>query len=171
MGVDSGTLRELIDRELADLPNERIVRHIRALLVEPVPELRDWDYGEPGQQYPCWIVFRHTASNTGIAFCEQGFGPRCPWGLLRIGGEGKPRSIGQDCGWYPNFLETYFNSFAVCELPIWRVFAKDESGQRTPMSNEGTWDETWAQVLAFRQRNPDSRYDCASDVSVRYLYK
>jgi hypothetical protein len=170
MSADAGTLRDLIGRELANLPDERIVHHIRAHLIEPAPELRDWDYGEPGQQYLCWIVFRHAASNTGIAFCEQGFGPRCPWGLLWIGGEGKPLSIGQDSGWYRSFLETYFNSFAVCELPIWRVFEKDENGQRTPMSDEGTWDETWLQVLALRERNLDSHYDCASDAGVRYLY-
>jgi hypothetical protein len=169
MSVDSGTLRNLIDQELAGLPDERIVRHIRALLVEPAPESRAWDYGEPSQQHPCWIVFRHAASNTAIAFCEQGFGPRCPWGLLRIGGEGKPLSIGQDSGWFTNFLETYFNSFAASELPIWRVFAKDKSGRRTPISDEGTWDDTWAQVLALRERNPGICYDCASDVSVRYL--
>jgi hypothetical protein len=67
-------------------------------------------------------------------------------------------------------LETYLNSFAVSELPIWRVFEKGENGQRTPISDEGTWDETWAQVLALRERNPDSHYDCASDVSVRRVY-
>jgi hypothetical protein len=169
MSVDADALKDLIDRELAGVPDERIVRHIRAHLVEPTPELRDWDYGEPGQQYPCWIVFRHATSNTGIAYCENGFGPRCPWGLLWIGGEGKPLSIGQDSAWYTNFIETYFNSFAISELPIWRVFKKDKSGQRIPTSDEGTWDTTWAQVLALRERNPDSYYDCASDFGVQYL--
>jgi len=171
MSADADTLKDMIGRELASLPDERIVHHIRAHLVEPVAELRGWDYGEPGQQCPCWIVFRHAASSTGIAFCEQGFGPRRPWGLLWVGGEGKPLSIGQDSGWYGNFLETYFNSFAVCEIPIWRVFTKDENGQRAPISDEGAWDETWAQVLALRERNPNNNYECASDVGVRYRFE
>jgi hypothetical protein len=166
MTVGAGTLRDLIGRELAGLHDERVIRHIRAHLVEPMPELRTWDYGEPGQQYTCWIVFRHAASNTGIAFCEQGFGPSRPWGLLWIGGEGNPLSIGQDSGWFENFLKTYFDSFAVCELPIWRVFKKVENGQRSPISDEGTWDETWAQVMALRERDPDGYYDCTSDISV-----
>jgi hypothetical protein len=168
MSVDADTLKDLIDFELIDLFDRRIVHHIRAHLVEPALELRDWDYGEPGQRYPCWIVFRHASSNTGIAYCEQGFGPRCPWGLLWIGGEGSPRSIGQDSEWYTTFMETYFNSFAISELPIWRVFKKDKNGKRAPMSEEGTWDETWEQVMALRQRDPDNYYDCASDVGVRY---
>jgi hypothetical protein len=171
MNADAVTLKVLIGRELTKFPDERIIHHIRAHLVEPAPELRDWDYGAPDQQYPCWIVFRHAASNTGIAFCEQGFGPRCPWGLLWIGGGGEQMSIGQDSGWYTSFLETYFNSFAVCELPIWRVFKKGENGQRTPISGEGPWDETWAQVMALRERYPDGDFNCASDVGVRYRFE
>jgi len=169
MSVNAGNLRILIASELAAFNDQRIIRHVHAHLVEPAPELRDWDWGEPGQQHPCWIVFRHPPSNTGIAYCENGFGPSRPWGLLWIGGQGNPLSIGQDSGWYTTFMETYFNSFAVSELPIWRVFRKDEGGQRMSMSDEGTWDETWARVMNLRERNPESYYDCACDAGIRYL--
>jgi hypothetical protein len=170
MKADTGTLRDLIGRELASLPDERIVRHIHAHLVEPAPELRDWVTVNPASNTPVGSCLDTPPRTLVSHFASRGLGLVAP-GATWIGGEGNPLSIGQDSGWYENFLETYFNSFAVCELPIWRVFKKGESGQRTPISDEGTWDETWVQVLALRERNPDGYYDCASDVSVRYLYE
>jgi len=171
MSIDANILKTVIAAELAGLSDERIIDHIRAHLIEPAPELKDWDWGDAGQQYPCWIVFTHASSNTGIAYCEHGFGPRCPWGLLWIGGEGKPLSMGQDSAWFTSFMETYFNSMAVSDLPIWRVFEKDGNGKRTPISGEGGWDEMWAEVLELRKRNPERYFDCASDAAVRYLYE
>ena len=82
MLIDADTLKGLIGRELKNLLDVRVTAHIRSLLVEPRAELRDWDYGEPGEQYPCWITFADNVSNIAIAYCESGFGPRNPWGLL-----------------------------------------------------------------------------------------
>src|SRR6267154_2221046 len=56
------------------------------MLIEPYVLLRYWDYGEPGQQYPCWMVLRDDHSGGEVAYCEYGFGPRCPWGLITIFG-------------------------------------------------------------------------------------
>ncbi len=88
-----------------------------------------------------------------------------------IGGKGNPLSIGQDSEWYTTFKEAYFNSFAVCDLNIWRVFKKREDSQRVPISDEGTWDETWARVMGLREQNPDDYFDCTCDAGVRYLGK
>ena len=49
--------------------------------------MRGWDFGEPGQKFPCWIVLDHLPTNTCIAYCENGFGPSYPWGLLFIKGQ------------------------------------------------------------------------------------
>ena len=40
----------------------------------------------------------HASSNTGIAYCAQGFGPTDPWGLLFLAGPQK--SMGMDSGWF-----------------------------------------------------------------------
>lgn len=79
-------------------------------MVAPYPSERVWDYGLPGQTYVCWIVFEHRDSNTAIAYCSEGFGPKNPWGLLFI--EGPYMSMGMDSGWYDNLEWTYRESSA-----------------------------------------------------------
>src|SRR5690242_1481096 len=103
MAVDPAQLMNSIEEELLAIGDLRTVEYIRSCLIEPVAELRDWDYGEEGQQYVCWIVFKRNAGE--IAFCENGFGPKCPWGLLWSGS-----SIGQDSGWFATFAEAFFDS-------------------------------------------------------------
>ena len=69
MAVDTNILKALVEEELALITDARVTNHIRSLLIEPKPVLRDWDYGEEGEQYVCWIVLEHHASETGIAYC------------------------------------------------------------------------------------------------------
>jgi hypothetical protein len=59
------------------------------------------------QTYPCWIVLEHAPSNTAIAYCAEGFGPGCPWGLLFL--EGEHLSMGMDSGWF-TYLSMRFAS-------------------------------------------------------------
>ena len=91
-----------------------LVAAVRPLLVTPHMEERDWDYGPDGQTYPCWIVLEHHPSNTGIAYCAQGFGPGDPWGLLFLRGE--HLSMGMDSGWFATF-EDAFRGSPACDLP------------------------------------------------------
>jgi len=88
----------LVERELIAIGDEQLVRKIRGLLVSPYPVERDWDYGMPAERFTCWTVLEHPASNTGIAFCSEGFGPSSPWGLVSLSGE--HISIGMDAGWF-----------------------------------------------------------------------
>ncbi len=90
----------LIDAELAKIDDRDLVERIRELLVTPQPVSREWDYGAPSQTYVCWTVLEHPASNTGVAYCESGFGPSHPWGLVWL--SGPYMSMGMDSGWYPN---------------------------------------------------------------------
>jgi hypothetical protein len=143
MPIDAETLKAMIDRELECLSDARVKEQIRPLLVEPKPILRDWDDGKPGEQYTCWAVLNDRDSNTGIAYCENGFGPGSPWGLVWLGShDEKHLSIGMDSGWFSTFLEAYFNSFVAARLPIWRVFRTDSSGARYAITGEGEWDAT-----------------------------
>jgi hypothetical protein len=160
MTINADILKALVDDELARMAEARVTSHIRSLLTEPKPVLRDWDYGEKGQQYVCWTVLEDHASNTGIAYCESGFGPRAPWGLIWL----EDSSIGMDSCWYTTFLQTYFESKAATLLPIWRVFKTEPSGVRLPVSAEGGWNETWKQVMEKRQEDQTSRYDCDTSI-------
>lgn len=160
MPASAASVAELLERELAALGDRCVVDHIRSLLVAPKVQMRAWDYGQPGEAYPCWIVLEHPASNSGIAYCEHGFGPAFPWGLLFLEGV-EHMSMGMDSGWFERFLEAYFESRAPVELPIWRVF--ENHGPDFPgkaITPERTWDETWADVERLRRTNSTARFDC-----------
>ncbi len=164
MTVTATQLLEIVAKELADLNDARITAHVQSLLVPPVPVVRGWDYGAADEAYPCWSVLEHMKSNTGIAYCESGFGPKDPWGLVFLAGT-EHMSMGMDSGWYPRFLDAYFESMASSELPIWRVF--QQSGDDYPgqsISTEGPWEATWAQVERLRALYPERRYHCAQSI-------
>ncbi|HEV7693542.1 MAG TPA: hypothetical protein VGO52_22095 [Hyphomonadaceae bacterium] len=162
MALDAVVLKSLIAADLSKMPDERVLAHVRKHLVEPRPVLRDWDYGAPGEQFVCWSVFEHPPSNTGIAYCEQGFGPKMPWGLVFL--DGPHMSIGMDSGWFRTFLQAYFDSMAVSDLAIWRVYRTAGVGAPMPITAQGGWDETWSEVMRRRASDPSARYDCDTDI-------
>lgn len=165
MSIDTNKLKKLIDDELRLLSYSNVLSHIRSLLVEPEIVFHDWGYGNPGEQYPCWTVLKDNPSNsnTGIAYCESGFGPRRPWGLVWL--DGDDMSIGMDSGWFSNFLDAYFDSFAPSALDIWRVFKIDSSGKRLPITDDGSWTDSWTQVEELRSADPESRFDVGHNIS------
>ena len=113
-----------------------------------------------------WAILNDSNSNTGIAYCESGFGPRAPWGLVWLGdSEDKRMSMGMDSGWFSTFLDAYFESFAATELPIWRVFKTGSSGTREPVTDENFWEPTWERVTECRKADPASRYDCGHSIT------
>lgn len=158
MAINGETLRALISRELEHLSDARVLGHIQSLLVEPELIFRDWDYGRPGEKYPCWTVLKHLASSSGIAYCESGFGPRSPWGLVSLGEDESHRSIGMDSSWHTRFLDAYFDSHAATDLPIWSVFRHDLSWPGERLTGEASWEATWAEVAKYQTNDPGSRY-------------
>jgi hypothetical protein len=167
VAASASSITDLLERELSDLGDPLVVKHIRGLLVTPRVEMRGWDYGEPGQEFPCWIVLEHATSNTGIAYTEHGFGPSFPWGLLFLRGT-EHMSMGMDSGWYDYFVETYFESRASSEIPIWRVF-RSRKGEYPgeAITPEGSWDNTWAEVMRRRGLKDQYEYNCSQSVYVR----
>lgn len=164
MTITAAQLLKMVEAELVVLKDARVVSHARTLLVSPNPVIRGWDYGADDEAYPCWSVLEHKASKTGIAYCENGFGPRNPWGLVSLAGT-EHMSMGMDSGWFPSFLEAYFDSSAASDLPVWRVFQQleDEYSGR-PLSAESSWDSTWAEVEHLRALNPNNRYYCGQSI-------
>ncbi len=157
--VDAPTLTKLIEHELTLVRDERVVKHVRTLLVPPYVEERGWDYGEPGQTFPCWIVLDDRAgSDTDIAYCEFGFGPKRPWGLLCADNSGGRGTIGMDSGWFATFMDAVFESFPATALPIWRVFLRTGEWLGLPLTHEMAWDEAWAACKAARTSDPASNY-------------
>ena len=102
----------LVRKEIADISDRVLREALEKLLVDPYCTERAWDYGDEGQTYPCWIVLEHPASNTGIAYCAEGFGPSDPWGLVFLSGE--HMSIGMDSAWFANLEDAFRESAAWC---------------------------------------------------------
>jgi hypothetical protein len=83
-----------VEQELKQISDSKLVSTIRELLVTPDPVEGAWDYGLRGERFVCWTILEHQPSNTGIAFCLQGFGPTHPWGLVSL--SGSHMNIGMD---------------------------------------------------------------------------
>jgi hypothetical protein len=165
MSLTTRVLEALIESELARVSDARVVQHIRGMLVEPHIVPLNWDYGEPGQQYSCWFVLQDPQSGGEIAYCEYGFGPRCPRGLVSSADEEHRRHMGMDSGWFTTFLDAFFDSFACVELPIWRIIKVKADGTRTQLTDEDGWDATWRRISELRTHDPTGRYDCGHSIA------
>ncbi|MGE0116279.1 MAG: hypothetical protein AB7T07_15515 [Steroidobacteraceae bacterium] len=108
---DQEAIQALVVREIERIEQPELASLARSLRVSPRLEDRPWDYGADGQTYPCWITFAHQPSNTAIAYCSDGFGPNCPWGLLFLT---EPRSMGMDSQWFASVEDTLRN------CPAWK---------------------------------------------------
>jgi hypothetical protein len=110
MRAQAPDIEALVDREISRIQQPDLVAFAKSLRITARLEDRPWDYGTDGQTYPCWVSFEHAASNTAVAYCAEGFGPRCPWGLLWLT---EPRNMGMDCQWFVSLEE------ALRESPAW----------------------------------------------------
>lgn len=147
-----------LDEDLRNLRDPRVRASIQAFrLSTPRPIRLAWDYGKPGDTFDGWLVFEDPRQRVGIAYCEQGFGPKNPWGLINAG-ETCP-SMGMDSGWFPRFLGAYLDSFSATDLPIWRVarWTRGDS-TREHITEELSWEEAWSIVRRLTEDDPAHAY-------------
>ena len=98
---------EILEAAIAEIEDGEVVDAIRRFLVTPKCVMRNWDY-EDDTRFPCWIVASDPASNTAIAYCELGFGPASPWGLLNQNSEFN--EMGPDAAWYSRLEDAFRQS-------------------------------------------------------------
>jgi len=108
--MDVKDVSALVDRELQRITDGFLAGRLRELLVHPYAVERAWDYGAVNEHFTCWTVLEHRASNTGIAFCDKGFGPSYPWGLVFL--DGPHSGIGMDSGWFASLEDAMRESMA-----------------------------------------------------------
>jgi hypothetical protein len=70
-----------------------------------------------------------------------------------------------DSGWFPTFLEAFFESFAAIALPIWRVFKGGPGLSRIPLTEESSWEVTWKLIEELRVSDPTTPYHCSHSIS------
>ena len=108
--MSAAQVSALVERELHSIAQLELAALARRLAIPPRLEHRSWDYGPTEQYFPCWLVVEHLPSNTGIAYCAQGFGPSYPWGLVSLSGE--HMSMGSDGAWFVSLEDALRNSSA-----------------------------------------------------------
>jgi hypothetical protein len=118
MNKTAEEIARLVDVELSRM-EPALAERVRRLLVVPYCVTREWDYPAERQghrEYPCWTILEHRPSNTGVAYCEFGFGPKAPWGLVWL--SGKNMSRGMDSGWFASLADAFLDSFAADDRPV-----------------------------------------------------
>lgn len=107
MSLHAAAVSALVDAEHSSITAPMIAALIRQLRIPPRVEVRSWDYGP--HQYPCWFVLEDRAANIGVAYCEHGFGPKAPWGLLWLAGS--RLSMGDDSEWFTSLEQAVSNGW------------------------------------------------------------
>lgn len=143
MTISADDVTALVDTQLALISDTTVVAGLRGYLVSPSRHLRSWDYGKPGELYPCWTVAQDPPTDTGIVYSEHGFGPEHPWGLVFL----SKLWFGMDCGWFKRLSDAYIDSFAAADLPIWNVVEKSQGQPDATHYRDLSSDE------AFRRRD------------------
>lgn len=108
--MDKESVRALVEQEVAAISDSAIRNLFEQLRVEPYLIRRNWDYGTDNEKYDSWTVWEHQPSNTGIAYCDVGFGPSYPWGLVFL--SGPHMSIGMDSSWFASLEDAVRGSMA-----------------------------------------------------------
>ena len=98
---------KLVAREISAIGDARVRATLEQRLVSPRRVMRNWDYADD-VQHECWIIAEERLSKTSIAYCDQGFGPVCPWGLLNTDSEYD--EMGPDSAWYSRLEDAFRQS-------------------------------------------------------------
>jgi hypothetical protein len=154
-------ISKLIEAELVAYGDVEIIDFIRQNLVGPRQITLEWDYGpdpDAPVTYVGWVVLEDLVAGARVVYCEHGFGPSCPWGLVSL--DSDIPNMGMDSGWFTSFLNAFFDSFSSSRLPIYQVIATHPDGTKTILSEESGLYETWVAVQALRETGDDLRYDC-----------
>jgi len=72
--------------------------------------------------------------------------------------QGVRSSMGMDSGWFPTFMEAYFDSFASTALSIWHVFSVDGGAPAQRLTEELSWTEAWKRCEDARQADRGSHF-------------
>jgi hypothetical protein len=101
--MNSESVQKLVEEQISAISDNDRQFALRAIVVNPYMELREWDYAE-NTKYQCWIIAEPKNDNYVFAFCNKGFGPNAPWGIIKKDIHG---SMGPDACWY-TYLDDLF---------------------------------------------------------------
>lgn len=142
--------------ELAVIADGVVREGLRSRVITPALHSRNWDYGAPGERYPCWTVAADPELDSAIVYSEHGFGPASPWGIVRI----SDPWYGMDGGWFARLEDAFVDSFMSADLPIWDVVAGGRA-DAAPLARSLPANEAFYIRDELAGRNPGVRYHVA----------
>lgn len=143
-----------VARELSAIADSVVREALRSRIRPPDEHVRGWEWGAPGEAYPCWTVVSDPVTDTAIVYSEHGFGPATPWGLVFIS---RPWS-GMDSAWFMRLEDAFVESFMGAGLPIWDVAVEDAPGTFRRLAASLTTAEAFAMRDDLAARDPGARY-------------
>lgn len=143
-----------VARELSAIADADVREALRSRTGPPEEHVRGWEWGAPGEAYPCWTVVADPQTDTAIVYSEHGFGPSDPWGLVFIS---RPW-YGMDSAWFMRLEDAFVESFMGAGLAIWDVVVEDEPGTFRRLAASLTMDEAFAMRDDLAARDPGVRY-------------
>lgn len=105
--LDNMTIRlinELIQAELAAVPDDRRRTSLEKHLVEPRLEKWNWAYGN--EVFEVWVVAQSFDGEISLVYSPSGFGPSCPWGIVHT----RSKDLGTDGAWHVSLDHAFINS-------------------------------------------------------------
>lgn len=105
-------IERLVREQLEGIKKDSVRSEIEKLLVPPSRHMRNWDYGQKGQQFPCWTVARDSERGIDYLYSYLGFGPEHPWGHAST----DDPWFGMDSKWHGSLGDVHLDSLQVGTL-------------------------------------------------------
>ena len=102
-------LQSLLALQLSFVEDPLRRKALESILVIPREERREWDYGILEERYPYWVVAEEPLRHIILVYCDQGFGPRSPWGFL-FTDDPDFNTLGMDSQWCWYLEEAFVRS-------------------------------------------------------------
>ena len=135
--LDAEEVVSLVRNEIETIVDPVVREALSSRVLEPRSYPRDWDYGAPGERYPCWTIVEDATSDTAIVYSVHGHGPGSPWGLVSISN----LWFGMDAGWHLRLEDAFVESHIGSALRIWDLV----SPNGTVVLSSSTLDEVFAE--------------------------
>ncbi|HEY2840193.1 MAG TPA: hypothetical protein VGJ26_13645 [Pirellulales bacterium] len=89
-------IRQLVDIQLLTIVDPSRREALKERLVSPQPLSLKWGYGAPDERFQCWLIGFSKDGKLRLVYCDQGFGPEYPWGIVGASQDW----MGMDCDWH-----------------------------------------------------------------------
>ena len=112
MSRSVSAMKALVAKELEAAPDTTCRARLTSLLVEPRFQALSWEYGALDATRLCCVVAEVGDGDRALVYCEDGFGPHDPWGIVSLS-EG---SMGSDDQWYGSLYDSAIGA-GLCAAP------------------------------------------------------